>query len=116
MACTRQKADGTFRERLAPLVRRGRMLARKALTLEQAMFLVGTVYNFCTMHESLRVPATTRRPALDRTPAMAAAITQHRWSVYELLSFHIPPPRWVLPKQRSRRSRTLLALIQQWCN
>jgi hypothetical protein len=25
---------------------------------------------------------------------MAAAITDHRWTVHELLSFHVPPPRW----------------------
>jgi hypothetical protein len=45
-----------------PIVRRGRMLARKVLTLEHAMFLVGTVYNFCTMHEAYGCPQLREGP------------------------------------------------------
>ncbi len=35
---------------------------------------------------------------------MAAGITEHCWTVQELLSFHVSPPRWTPPKQRSRPS------------
>jgi hypothetical protein len=28
------------------------------------------------------------------TPAMAAGITDHGWTMHELLSFHVPLPRW----------------------
>lgn len=45
--------NATFRERLAPLARRCRALARQTLTLHEGMFLVSTVSNFCTPHESL---------------------------------------------------------------
>src|SRR5215468_10826912 len=47
------RLNATFREHLAPLARRGRALARQTVTLYEGMFLVGTVYNFCTPHESL---------------------------------------------------------------
>src|SRR4029450_10593238 len=46
------RLNATFRERLAPLARRSRALARQTLTLHEGMLVVGTVYNFCTQHES----------------------------------------------------------------
>jgi transposase-like protein/IS1 family transposase len=110
-----ERLNATFRERLAALTRRGRALARKCSTLEYGMYLIGAVYNFCTAHESLRVAATVSQPTVDRTPAMAARITTHCWSVRELLSCHVPPPRWTPPIQRGRRSRTLQRLIERWC-
>jgi hypothetical protein len=41
-----ERLNATFREHLAPLARRCRALARHTLTLQEGMFLVGTVYNF----------------------------------------------------------------------
>ena len=102
------RLNATFRERLAPLARRCRALARHTLTRHEGMFLVGTVYNFCTPHESLSQAQKT-------TPAMAAGITDHCWTMQELLSFHVPLPRWVPPKQRGRPSRALQRLIKRWC-
>src|SRR6266702_5573033 len=43
-----ERLNATFRERLASLTRRGRALARRTLTLQHGMYLIGTVYNFCT--------------------------------------------------------------------
>lgn len=103
-----ERLNATFRERLAPLARRCRALARQTLTLHEGMFLVGTVYNFCTPHESLNAAQKT-------TPAMAAGITDHRWTMHELLSLHVPPPRWTPPKQRGRPSHMLKRLIERWC-
>jgi transposase-like protein len=103
-----ERLNATFRERLAPLARRCRALARQTLTLHEGMFLVGTVYNFCTPHESLHSAQKT-------TPAMAAGITDHRWTMHELLSLHVPPPRWTPPKQRGRPSHMLKRLIERWC-
>src|SRR5438128_11377006 len=48
-----ERLNATFRERLAPLARRGRALARRTLTLQHGMYLIGTVSNFCTPHASL---------------------------------------------------------------
>src|SRR5262249_10516716 len=97
-----ERLNATFRERLASLRRRGRALARKRSTLAYGMYLIGIVYNFCTAHESLRVAAAGSQPAVDRTPAMAARIPTHCWSVCELLSFHVPPPQWRPPTRRGR--------------
>src|SRR5919201_5519491 len=77
-----ERLNATFRERLAVLTRRCRALARQTLTLEHGMYLIGTVYNFCTYHASLRLAAqATGTGAINRTPAMAAGITDHCWTV-----------------------------------
>jgi transposase-like protein len=113
-----ERLNATFRSRIAPLVRRGRALARQINTLHRGMYLVGTVYNFCTYHKSLRVLLCLphdRRRWLHRTPAIAAGITDHLWTVEELLSFRVPPPRWKPPKRRGRPSTTMKALVAQWC-
>jgi transposase-like protein len=83
-----ERLNATFRSRLASLVRRGRGLAHKVETLEMGMYLVGSVYNFCTEHRSLRVSVPGGRTKWQgRTPAMAARWTDHVWSVQELLSY-----------------------------
>jgi transposase-like protein len=113
-----ERLNATFRSRIASLVRRGRALARQIPTLHDGMYLVGTVYNFCTYHKSLRVPLylpNRRHRWLRRTPAIAAGLTDHRWSVQELLSFRVPPPFWQPPKWRGRQSKAMKALITQWC-
>jgi transposase-like protein/IS1 family transposase len=104
-----ERLNATFRERLASLTRRGRALARRTQTLQHGMYLIGTVYNFCTPHASLA------HVGRGTTPAMAAGITDHCWTVQELLSFHVPPPRWTPPKQRGRPSHALKRLIERWC-
>ena len=104
-----ERLNATFRERLASLTRRGRALARCTLTLQHGMYLIGTVYNFCTPHTSL-VHAGGKT-----TPAMAAGITEHCWSVQDLLSYHVPPPRWTPPKHRGRPSHAMKRLMVRWC-
>jgi IS1 family transposase len=104
-----ERLNATFRERLAALTRRGRALARHTLTLQHGMYLIGTVYNFCTPHASLA------HAGCGTTPAMAAGITDHCWPVQELLSFHVPPPHWTPPTQRGRPSLALKHLIARWC-
>jgi IS1 family transposase len=47
-----ERLNATCRARRAPLARRCRALARQTLTLRHGMYLIGTVYNFCTPHES----------------------------------------------------------------
>jgi len=72
------------------------------------MWLVGTVYNFCRAHRSLRLAGDStagERRWIERTPAEAAKLTDHCWSVYELLSFAIPPAPL---KRRGRQPRWLL--------
>jgi hypothetical protein len=103
-----ERLQATFRSRLAPLVRRTRAAARQKATLEAGMWLVGTVYNFCRAHRSLRLPrsgAAGHRRWVERTPAQAAGLSDHRWSLDELLSFSVPPAP---PKRRGRRPKWLL--------
>lgn len=114
-----ERLNATFRARLCGLVRRGRSLAQQVGTLHHGVYWVGTVYNFCTFHQSLRLPlligSRGRRHWVRRTPAMAAGITAHCWTVQELLLCRVPPPRWRPPKRRGRVSREIKQLIQQWC-
>ena len=112
-----ERLNATFRERLTPLARRSRALARRTLTLQHGMYLIGTVYNFCTPHASLGLATLgADRRSASQTPAMAAEITDHCWSVQHLLAYHVPPPRWTPPQQRGRPSRALRRLIERWCS
>ena len=104
-----ERLNATFRERLAPRARRCRALARHTRTLDEGMFLVGTVDNFCT-------PPASLSPAQKTTPAMAAGITDHCWTMHELLAFHVPLSRWAPPKRRGRPARALQHLIERWCS
>ena len=78
-----ERLNATFRQRLNCLARRTRTLARTTQTVHAAMFLLGCVYNFCTPHHSLSLTEPL-------TPAMAAGIANHIWSIDELLHFKIP--------------------------
>jgi transposase-like protein len=109
-----ERLNATFRGRLGALVRRTRGLARRHRQLHTGMYLVGTVYNFCTYHASLSTSTTNDSSSSGLTPAMAAGITSHRWSVAEVLEYHVPPARWQPPKQRGRRSKAMQQLIDRW--
>jgi transposase-like protein len=99
-----ERLNATFRSSMCPLVRRGRSIVRGEGVLTGWMCLVGCAYNFCWEHESLRTEAPTRGRLkwCERTPAMAAGLTDHRWTMHELLSQPIPLPHWVAPKRRGR--------------
>jgi transposase-like protein len=99
-----ERLNATFRSAMTPLVRRGRAIARTEETLGAGMFLVGCAYNFCWAHEGLRRKGAEGggRKWQERTPAMAAGLTDHPWSMQELLSHRVPPPPWVAPKRRGR--------------
>ncbi len=99
-----ERLNATFRSALAPLVRRGRAIARTDAMLTAGMYLVGCAYNFCWVHASLRQPAPVgaRLKWQERTPAMAAGLTDHCWTMSELLHYQVPLPAWVPPKRRGR--------------
>ena len=112
-----ERLNATFRQRLAWLARRSRNLARQSETLQAGMFIVGCIYNFCTYHHSLRVAfylAKGGQRWLQRTPAIAAGLTDHRWTIEELFNFKVPPPPWTPPKRRGRPSQQTLHLVEQW--
>lgn len=112
-----ERLNATFRARLTSLGRRTRALARRTATIEQGRWVVGTLYNFCTPHESLRVRGAEETSGWrEQTPAMAAGLTEHCWSVKELLWYRVPPPRWQPPKRRGRVSQAMKLTIARWCH
>lgn len=111
-----ERLNGTFRGRIAGLGRRTRGLLRIEERVERAMWLVGVVYNFCSEQKSLRMEGLVGgHKWLERTPAMAAGLTDHSWSVGEMLRYRVPPERWRPPKQRGRPSKAFKRLIERWC-
>lgn len=100
-----ERLNATFRERLSILTRRCRHAAKRQDAIHAAVFLLGTIYNFCMVHHALRLP-NFDRPQQPRwrqqTPAMASGLTDHVWSIHELLTFRVPPPPFTPPKRRGR--------------
>jgi hypothetical protein len=99
-----ERLNATFRGKLAPLARRGRAALHRVEQLNAAMWLVGGLYNFCWEHAALRQVALVGGSLREqgRTPAQAAGLTDHRWTVQEFLLYQVPPPPWVPPKRRGR--------------
>jgi transposase-like protein/IS1 family transposase len=114
-----ERFNATLRQRLASLTRRSRQAADRLMTLHAGMYLIGTVYNFCWPHHSLRQfnAALTGAGAGPkwrlRTPAMASGLTDHVWSLEELLSYKIAPPPYVAPKKRGRPPKTKSSVVNE---
>jgi transposase-like protein len=114
-----ERLNATFRLRFNNLVRRTRTLARRSETLVAGMFITGCFYNFCDYHHGLRLNLSVGSFGhhwVQRTPAIVAKLTDHRWTYAELFAFKVPPPRWSPPIQRGRPSQALLALAKRWAN
>ena len=104
-----ERFNGTMRERLASLTRRSRHAAHRVAALHTGMWLVGCTSNVCWPHHewSRRLAqAQGRQGEVVISPAMAAGLTDHLWSVRELLTSRIAPPPWVAPKRRGRPKNT----------
>jgi hypothetical protein len=99
-----KRLNATFRAHLTPLVRRGRAIARTETLLTAGMWLVGCADNFCWYHDSLRqdAPAGAGQMWRERTPAMAAGLADHPWTMRDLLHYQVPLPAWVAPKRRGQ--------------
>ena len=61
-------------------------------------------HNFCRAHASLRQPTPVGAPLQrqERTPAPAAGLPDHGWTLSELLPDPIPLPLGVAPQRRGR--------------
>ncbi len=99
-----ERLNATFRAALSPLTRRGRAPARGVDALRAGMDPVGIASNFCRSHDRLRAAAGAGadRKWEERTPAMAAGLTDHRWTMEELLKFAVPLPLWLPPLGRRK--------------
>lgn len=71
-----ERLNATLRTWMPALVRRTRTPSGDRERLEAALFWTGCVYNFCHAHATL-----------GGTPAMAADLTDHGWSIDELIRF-----------------------------
>jgi IS1 family transposase len=94
-----ERVNLTLRQAIAPLIRRTWGTAQTLLGLQSHVEWWRAYYHFIRPHESLRVelahPIERKGRQIpkryrSRTPAMAAGITRHRWSVSEFLSFPLP--------------------------
>lgn len=94
-----ERLNGTMRERLAALTRKCRHAACRLNGLERGMYLIGCTYNFCWAHHELSKPAHIGSAC---TPAMASGLTNHIWSVHELVTYKVAPAAWMEPKRRGR--------------
>jgi hypothetical protein len=105
-----ERLNATCRSALAALVRRGRAIAHTEAALTAGMWLVGGGDNCCGLHQSLRLTAPPGAPWKwqERTPAMAAGLTHHRWTMLERRRYHVPLPAWVAPKRRGRPPKRAL--------
>lgn len=82
----------TMRQNVGRLVRKALSFSKSEHYLKRHITLEDAVYNFVKPHRSLRRPIRQskdkRRKWESRTPAMAAGLTDHIWSIEELLEFH----------------------------
>lgn len=95
-----ERVNRTLRAHVPGLGRREEGLAKTEASLRRRGMLFVGYYNLCLPHESLRevlsqpVPTKGNGSAKKwqpRTPAMAAHVTDHVWSVAEFLLFRVPP-------------------------
>jgi len=97
-----ERFNGTIRERFAPLTRKCRYAASKMKTVHTGIYLIGCVYNFCSPHYELSKSKTKGGCGFSCTPAMASGLTDHVWSVKELLTYKVAPPPLPIPKKKGR--------------
>ena len=105
-----ERMNLTFRHHVSALARRTIQIAKTLLGLEQQLIVASTNYNFCKPHSSLRLPLPTPIPTKgngspklweQRTPAMAAGLTDHAWTMEELLLFRAPPWHQPMPQRQA---------------
>ena len=81
----------TMRQNVGRLVRQTLSFSKSAHYLQRHIWLADAVYNFVKPHRSLRQAIREgdagRRKWEHRTPAMAAGLTDHSWTIAELLEF-----------------------------
>jgi hypothetical protein len=61
-------------------------LLKEGRNLVHATALFIADFNFCRVHSALKVKVTETTPAQERTPAMAAGLTDHVWTAGELIA------------------------------
>jgi IS1 family transposase/transposase-like protein len=99
-----ERLNLSLRQHVAAIGRRVSTLCKGEDGLRQQLALYHVYYNFCLPHTSVRQPLPQAEPThgtgsakrwQPRTPAMAAGLTDHVWTLREVLLFRVPP--WPQP-------------------
>ncbi len=86
-----ERLNLTIRNSLARFVRRGMNYSKDLQIHSHAIDFFQAWYNFVKPHQSLRFEINMgRKRWMQRTPAMAEGLTDHVWSLWELLTFRVP--------------------------
>jgi IS1 family transposase len=102
-----ERLNLTIRQHVAAIGRRVATLCKGEDGLGQQLALYHCYYNFCLPHASLRQPLPQPEPTKGTgaakvwrpcTSAMAAGLTDHVWSLKEVLLYRVPP--WPQPQVR----------------
>jgi hypothetical protein len=81
----------TIRNSLARFIRKSMNCSKNRQMHSKAIDFFQAWYNFVKPHQSLRLEINLgRKRWMQRTPAMAEGITDHMWSLKELLTFRVP--------------------------
>ena len=100
-----ERLNLSLRQRVAAIRRRSASSCQSETGLTQPLILFQAYHNFVLPHASLRQPLVEPIPTnatgsakvwRARTPAMAAGLTDHVWSLREVLLFRVPP--WPQPQ------------------
>src|SRR5499433_1031644 len=99
-----ERVNLSIRQHVAAVGRRVTTLCKHEAGVRQQLALYHVYYNFCVPHASLRLPLPQSAPThgngsakrwQPQTPAMAAGLTDHVWTLREVLLFRVPP--WPQP-------------------
>src|SRR6266571_3880880 len=99
-----ERLNLTIRQHVAAVGRRVSTLCKGEDGVRQQLVLYHVYYNFCLPHAGVRQPLPQPLPTngsgsakwwRPQTPAMAASLTDHVWTLREVLLFRVPP--WPQP-------------------
>ena len=102
-----ERVNLSIRQHVAAVGRRVSTLCKGETGLGHQLALYHVYYNFVLPHASLRQPMLVPEPTTGTgsaklwrpcTPAMAAGLTDHVWSLKEVLLYRVPP--WPQPQVR----------------
>jgi IS1 family transposase len=100
-----ERVNLSIRQHVAAVGRRVATLCKGEAGLRQQLVLYHVYYNFCLPHTSLRQALPQSEPTNShgsakvwrpQTPAMAAGLTDHVWTLREVLMYRVPP--WPQPQ------------------
>lgn len=85
-----ERVNGTLRDRLNALTRKTHAFAKRDATFDALVGLQIFDHNFHRAHQALRLPfEEAGRRYRQQSPAMALGLTDHLWSLQELLTSRI---------------------------